>query len=252
MTPEIPGYVLLLESVLRPFVMTIALGLIWLGAACMPASAKSRYTTAGVLSAVLLGWEAVAQYLGAANTYLASVENPPAVPTILFGLLIPLAVAAIATTLVSRAAPPVTHVAIQDVSVVDVAASTVHPHMTVLIEEEKIKAVVASAAARIPPGARIVNGTGKFLIPGLWDMHVHLWYHENQLPVFLAFGVTGVQDVGSDFERTSAWRTAIETGKAIGPHIVTAGPPVNGAPSERWPMIACSDSATMIERSGSS
>ena len=96
MTPEIPEYVLLLESVLRPFVMTIALGLIWLGAARMPTSAKSRYTTAGVLSAVFLGWEAVAQYLGAANTYLATIENPPAVPTILFGLLIPLAVAAIA------------------------------------------------------------------------------------------------------------------------------------------------------------
>ena len=72
------SYVLLLEIlVLRPFVMTIALGLIWLGAARMPTSAKSRYTTAGVLSAVFLGWEAVAQYLGAANTYLATIENFP-------------------------------------------------------------------------------------------------------------------------------------------------------------------------------
>lgn len=96
MTPQIPQYVLSIESILRPFVMTIALGLIWLGAARMPASAKSRYTTAGVLSAVFLGWEIVAQYLGAANAYLATLENPPAVPTILFGLLIPLAVAAIA------------------------------------------------------------------------------------------------------------------------------------------------------------
>jgi hypothetical protein len=95
MTPQIPQYVLSFESILRPFVMTIALGLIWLGAARMPASAKSRYTTAGVLSAVFIGWEAVAQYLGAANTYLATIENPPAVPTILFGVLIPLAVAAI-------------------------------------------------------------------------------------------------------------------------------------------------------------
>ena len=74
----------------------IALGLIWLGAARMQASAKSRYMTAGALSAALLGWVAVAQYLGAANMYLATIENPPAVPTILFGLLIPLAVAAIA------------------------------------------------------------------------------------------------------------------------------------------------------------
>ena len=96
MIPQIPEYALSLESILRPFVMTVALGLIWLGAARMPASAKSRYTTAGVLSAVFIGWEAVAQYLGATNTYLATIENPPAVPIILFGLLIPLTVAAIA------------------------------------------------------------------------------------------------------------------------------------------------------------
>src|SRR6516165_12308095 len=95
MMPQIPEYVLLLESILRPLVMTIALGLIWLGAVRMPGSAKSRYTTAGVLSVVFIGWEVVAQYLGAANTYLATIETPPAVPTILFGLLIPLAVAAI-------------------------------------------------------------------------------------------------------------------------------------------------------------
>ena len=95
MMPQIPGYVLLLESILQPLVMIIALGLIWLGAARMPASAKSRYTTAGALSVVFIGWEAVAQYLGAANSYLATMENPPAVPTVLFGLLVPLAVAAI-------------------------------------------------------------------------------------------------------------------------------------------------------------
>jgi hypothetical protein len=95
MSPQIPGYVLSLESILRPLVMTIALGLVWLGAAHMPAPAKSRYTTASVLSVVFIGWEVVAQYLGAANTYLATIENPPAMPTILLGLLIPLAVAAI-------------------------------------------------------------------------------------------------------------------------------------------------------------
>ena len=75
--------------------MTIALVLIWLGVARIPASAKSRYATAAVLSIVFVGWEVVAQYLGAANSYLATMENPPAVPTMLFGLLIPLAVAAI-------------------------------------------------------------------------------------------------------------------------------------------------------------
>src|SRR5215475_10219496 len=95
MTLEIPGYLLSFESIVRPVQAIIALGLIWLGAARMPASATSRYATAGVLSAVLIGWQAIAQYLGAANVYLATIEDPPAVPTILLGLLIPLAVAAI-------------------------------------------------------------------------------------------------------------------------------------------------------------
>jgi len=94
MTPQIPGYLLSFESAVRPVVTVIVLSLIWLSAARMPASANSRYATAGVLSAVLIGWLAVAQYLGAANTYFANTES--AVPIILFGLLIPLAVAAIA------------------------------------------------------------------------------------------------------------------------------------------------------------
>lgn len=111
--------------------------------------------------------------------------------------------------------------------------------MTVVIDGEKISAITATAAAHVPAGARIVAGTGKFLIPGLWDMHVHLGYLANQLPVFVAFGVTGVQDMGSNFEQTSAWRQAIETGKAVGPHIVTSGPPVNSVPSddEKLPVI---------------
>src|SRR5215831_2010348 len=97
MTPQIPGYLLSFESIVRPLVMIIALGLIWLGAARMAASARSRYATAGVLSAALIGWVAIAQYLGAANMYFATADTADAgAPTILFGLLVPLAVAAIA------------------------------------------------------------------------------------------------------------------------------------------------------------
>jgi imidazolonepropionase-like amidohydrolase len=120
-------------------------------------------------------------------------------------------------------------IAITDVTVIDVASAAARPHMTVLIDGDHIRAV--GRAIPIPPNTRLVPGTGKFLIPGLWDMHVHLWYQENQLPTFLAFGVTGVQDMGSDFARVSAWRAAIESGKAIGPRIVTPGPPVTEKPS---------------------
>ncbi len=94
MTPQIPEYLLTLESILRPLVAAIALGLIWMGAARMAAPAPSRYAAAGVLSAALIAWLAIAQYLGAANTYFAPAED--SVPLVLFGLLIPLTAAAIA------------------------------------------------------------------------------------------------------------------------------------------------------------
>jgi hypothetical protein len=92
MTLQIPGYLVTFEAAARPFVAAIALGLIWMGAARMEGPAQSRYATAGVLSAVLIAWLIVAQYLGSTNTYFATSEN--AVPTVLFGLLIPLIIAA--------------------------------------------------------------------------------------------------------------------------------------------------------------
>jgi imidazolonepropionase-like amidohydrolase len=122
--------------------------------------------------------------------------------------------------------------ALQDVTVIDVAASAARPHMTVIVQGDRITAVGPVSSTAIPKDAQIVSGRERFLIPGLWDMDVHLWYKQNQLPVYLAFGVTGVQDMGSDYPRLVAWRDAIETGKAIGPHIITSGPPVTGFPGD--------------------
>ena len=62
--------------------------------------------------------------------------------------------------------------AIRDVTVVDIASASLHPHLTVLIDRDRITATGVSVA--IPANARVVMGTGKFLIPGLWDTHVHL------------------------------------------------------------------------------
>ena len=93
MIPEVPGYLTMFESAVRPLVAAIALALVWTGAARMQAPTRSRYATAWALSVTLIAWLAVAQYFASANTYLASTET--AVPTVLFGLLVPLAVAAI-------------------------------------------------------------------------------------------------------------------------------------------------------------
>jgi hypothetical protein len=110
MTPQIPEYLLVFESIVRPLVAAIALGLIWMGAARVDVSARSRYLTAGALSAALIAWQEVAQHLGAANIYFGTSET--AVPTVLFGLLIPVMIGAIGLWLSGSIARLVSTVAI--------------------------------------------------------------------------------------------------------------------------------------------
>jgi hypothetical protein len=93
MTPQIPAYLVAFESALRPFVAAVALGLIWTGAFRIEGSAQSRYATAGALSVTLIAWLAIAQYVGSRNAYFATTDT--AVPTVLLGLTIPLAIAAV-------------------------------------------------------------------------------------------------------------------------------------------------------------
>jgi imidazolonepropionase-like amidohydrolase len=119
---------------------------------------------------------------------------------------------------------------IRNVTVIDVVAGARLPRRSILIHDDQIVAV--GTRVKAPTGARMVNAAGQYAIPGLWDMHVHLWYQEHQFPLFLANGVTGVRDMGSDFERVKGWRREIADGKLLGPHIETCGPAVDGAPSD--------------------
>ena len=69
-------------------------------------------------------------------------------------------------------------VAVHDVTVVDVVSGGLRPHATVIVEGSRITAV-APAAGALPKGAQVIDGRGRFLIPGLWDMHSHaLWSPE--------------------------------------------------------------------------
>jgi imidazolonepropionase-like amidohydrolase len=125
---------------------------------------------------------------------------------------------------------------IRNVTVIDPGTNLIAHHWSVAISDGRIQAIGAVAE---PPDATIIDGSNRFLIPGLWDMHVHLW-NENNLPqLYLAFGVTGVRDMGSKFEKTSQLRKAIESNAAIGPHILTSGPGLNGKPGDepRLPIL---------------
>lgn len=115
---------------------------------------------------------------------------------------------------------------IHDVAVVDVETGSLAPHRNVYVRGEKI--VFVGPAARPAKSARVVSGAGKYLIPGLWDMHVHLWNQDPQFSLFLASGVTGVRDMGSTFARVREWRAQIQRGAITGPRIFTSGSPLDG------------------------
>jgi imidazolonepropionase-like amidohydrolase len=71
-----------------------------------------------------------------------------------------------------------------------------------------------AASITVPSGARVIDGRGKFLIPGLWDMHVHVAMPggRNVLPLYIANGVTGVRDMASDWATITKWRADIRSG----------------------------------------
>jgi imidazolonepropionase-like amidohydrolase len=122
--------------------------------------------------------------------------------------------------------------AITGITVVDVLDGSVRPEMTIVVVGERIQAVGTSGAVPVPRHARTIRATGKYVIPGLWDAHVHLSVAGSKsLPLFVAHGVTSVRDMGSRLSDIRAWRDSIQRGLLIGPHIRAAGPILESA---RW------------------
>jgi imidazolonepropionase-like amidohydrolase len=115
--------------------------------------------------------------------------------------------------------------------------------MTVIVRGNAIVAVGKSNEVKLPPGAQIVDGAGRFLIPGLWDMHVHLSYaRESALPALVANGVTAVRDLASNLKEVDGWRGAIAAGTMTGPAIFRVGPALNGQEFNRF-QLAVADAA---------
>jgi imidazolonepropionase-like amidohydrolase len=139
--------------------------------------------------------------------------------------------------LFSCAAPAENSLAITHVTVIDMTGAPPLADQTVLIEKQRIAAVGPAASVRIPRAAKVVDGTGKFLIPGLVDMHVHLTAagepvgsRKLMIPLLLANGITTVRDMGGYLESLIPLRKEIEGGKRLGPRIFYAGPYLDGSP----------------------
>ena len=117
------------------------------------------------------------------------------------------------------------------VNVVDVVAGTVQRDQDVVVRGDTI-ASVAPAGAAAPAGAQTVDATGKFLVPGLADMHVH-WYDERYLGLFIANGVTTVRQMWG-FPLHFVWQGRIQNGGLLAPRMHVASAIVDG-PNPVWP-----------------
>jgi hypothetical protein len=129
---------------------------------------------------------------------------------------------------IGGAIPPV---ALTGVTVIDVETGARRTGVTVLTQVDRIAAMAPRIA--LPPGASRVSGKGKFLIPGLWDMHSH---HQGTgaecLDLFVAKGVVGTRDMDGDADFILPLRDRVRAGAVFGPEIVASGPMVDNAPPD--------------------
>lgn len=130
---------------------------------------------------------------------------------------------------------------LRNVTLIDMRSDRPQTKMTVVISGDRIEQIGKNI--KIPRNAEIIDGTGKYLIPGLWDMHHHMFNNisragtNNKLenfPLLIANGVTGIRDLWSDAEDiklAQQWNTEIAEGKTIGPHIFVSSQIVDGVPT---------------------
>jgi hypothetical protein len=142
------------------------------------------------------------------------------------------------------AAPPATLV-IRHVNVVDVKNEALLNDQDVILSGNRIVSVEPAEETRIHGPAVIIDGRGKYLIPGLWDCHIHLsWTTSSALPLLTALGITEVRDLGSKLTDLERWRAQIADSTLVGPHIMRVGPILNGKAFNPYQVVPGSAEAT--------
>ncbi|MFC1851097.1 amidohydrolase family protein [candidate division CSSED10-310 bacterium] len=119
-----------------------------------------------------------------------------------------------------------------NIDVIDVTTGAVKPEMLVGICGNRITALGKKGEIQPSHDARVINGSGKFLIPGLWDMHVH-WYYRDYLPLFIVNGVTGIRQMWGVSEHQQ-WCREMEQGSLACPRMEIGSEIVDG-PKPVWP-----------------
>jgi imidazolonepropionase-like amidohydrolase len=133
---------------------------------------------------------------------------------------------------VAQQSNPTLSLAITNVTIIDVERGERSPNQTIVVSGNRITSIGPAANVNISTGSRVIDGRGKFVIPGMWDMHLHALHNEvtRTLPFLVANGLTGVRDMGSTFDQVAEARKAIVDGTLIAPRVIASGPALDGIP----------------------
>ena len=112
-------------------------------------------------------------------------------------------------------------VVIRHADLFDAASATVKPGMTVVVQGNTIASVSPDASAKVPAGADVIDAHGRTLMPGMWDMHVHL--SDDDGLFYIATGITTVRDMANDMDESLLRQKRFANGSLIGPRLLLAG-----------------------------
>src|SRR5262245_19800970 len=129
---------------------------------------------------------------------------------------------------------PAQGLTITNATVIDVSTGALRRGTTIVVDGNRIASVEPfSASAR--PNGRVVDAKGMYVIPGLWDMHTHAYFgwprdfgDSYVLPLFIANGITGIRDMGSDLDAVLHARSDVAEHPLVGPRMVVSGPLLDG------------------------
>jgi imidazolonepropionase-like amidohydrolase len=137
-------------------------------------------------------------------------------------------------SLIAHRRVPAQTVSIANATVVDVSTGQLRRGMTIVIRGNRIASVAPTSEAD-RPGPQVIDASGLYVIPGLWDMHTHVYFGDSEkdgtdlvLPLFLANGITGIRDMGSVLDPVLRARADIAAHKLLAPRMIVSGPMLDG------------------------
>jgi imidazolonepropionase-like amidohydrolase len=151
------------------------------------------------------------------------------------------------------AADTPSYTVIRNVNIVDVIKGRIITHKTVIVKDSLISVIFSNNNNNpaYPVNARIIDGTDKFLMPGLWDMHFHIaWDNSNDTALFellLKYGITGIRDMGGSLSILNKFKKEIKEDPGASPEIFGAGPIIDGNPPVHKDFSLPVDSLTDLE-----